>query len=51
MRQKRIREAQEGVYLPGKRRDALEAGWYLISMERADNFGFVWIKRIPLHFK
>ena len=25
-RQKRIREAQEGVYLPSKRRDALEVG-------------------------
>lgn len=26
MRQKRIREAQEGVYLPSKRRDAMETG-------------------------
>ncbi|CAN7366035.1 PLxRFG domain-containing protein [Acidovorax sp. LjRoot117] len=26
MRQKRIREAEEGVYLPSKRRDALDAG-------------------------
>lgn len=30
MRQKRIREAQEGVYLPGKRRDALEAGRFAV---------------------
>lgn len=30
MRQKRIREAQEGVYLPGKRRDALEAGRFSV---------------------
>ncbi|GAB2531913.1 PLxRFG domain-containing protein [Simplicispira piscis] len=31
MRQKRIREAQEGVYLPGKRRDALEAGRFAVQ--------------------
>ena len=30
MRQKRIREAQEGVYLPSKRRDALEAGRFAV---------------------
>lgn len=30
MRQKRIREAQEGVYLPNKRRDALEAGRFAV---------------------
>lgn len=30
MRQKRIREAQEGVYLPGKRRDAMEAGRFAV---------------------
>ncbi len=30
MRQKRIREAHEGVYLPGKRRDALEAGRFAV---------------------
>jgi hypothetical protein len=29
-RQKRIREAQEGVYLPGKRRDAMEAGRFAV---------------------
>jgi hypothetical protein len=29
-RQKRIREAQEGVYLPSKRRDALEAGRFAV---------------------
>lgn len=26
MREKRIREAEDGVYLPKKRRDAMEAG-------------------------
>lgn len=31
MRQKRIREAQEGVYLPGKRREALEAGRFAVQ--------------------
>ncbi|MCL4771115.1 MAG: PLxRFG domain-containing protein, partial [Burkholderiaceae bacterium] len=30
MRQKRIREAQDGVYLPGKRRDAMEAGRFAV---------------------
>ena len=30
MRQKRIREAEEGVYLPSKRRDALEAGRFAV---------------------
>ena len=30
MRQKRIREAQEGVYLPSRRRDALEAGRFAV---------------------
>lgn len=29
-REKRIREAKEGVYLPGKRRDALEAGRFAV---------------------
>ncbi len=29
-REKRIREAQEGVYLPSKRRDALEAGRFAV---------------------
>lgn len=29
-RQKRIREAEEGVYLPSKRRDALEAGRFAV---------------------
>lgn len=29
-RQKRIREAQEGVYLPSKRRDAMEAGRFAV---------------------
>ncbi|MDH4418906.1 MAG: PLxRFG domain-containing protein [Acidovorax sp.] len=30
-RQKRIREAQEGVYLPSKRRDAMEAGRFAVA--------------------
>lgn len=30
LRQKRIREAQEGVYLPSKRRDALDAGRFAV---------------------
>ncbi len=30
-RQKRIREAQEGVYLPSKRRDAMEAGRFALG--------------------
>lgn len=30
-REKRIREAQEGVYLPGKRRDALEQGRFAVG--------------------
>lgn len=30
MRQKRIREAEEGVYLPSKRRDALDAGRFAV---------------------
>ena len=30
-RQKRIREAQEGVYLPSKRRDAVEQGRFAVS--------------------
>ncbi|MBU0749279.1 MAG: PLxRFG domain-containing protein, partial [Gammaproteobacteria bacterium] len=30
MRQKRIREAEDGVYLPSKRRDALEAGRFAV---------------------
>lgn len=29
-REKRIREAKEGVYLPGKRRDAMDAGRYAV---------------------
>ncbi|WP_270175209.1 PLxRFG domain-containing protein [Diaphorobacter sp. ED-3] len=30
-RQKRIREAQEGVYLPAKRRDAMEQGRFVVA--------------------
>ena len=30
MRQRRIRGAQEGVYLPSKRREALEAGRFAV---------------------
>ena len=31
MRQKRIREAEEGVYLPSRRRDAMEAGRFAVG--------------------
>ena len=30
-REKRIREAKEGVYLPSKRRDAMEAGRFAVQ--------------------
>ncbi|WP_418515099.1 hypothetical protein [Delftia sp. PS-11] len=31
MREKRIREAEDGVYLPKKRRDAVEAGRFAVK--------------------